>query len=101
MTYLEAIQASISQVHGVALVENVLLKVLIDQDINPHADYKKGADFNGALLSLYRLLLSGANLNEGAISYSLNTEGLKMAIKELEDSLGITLKPTINRGNVW
>jgi hypothetical protein len=101
MTYLEAIQASISQVHGVALVDNVLIKVLIDQDINPHADYKKGADFNRSLLFLLRLLLGGANLNEGAISYSLNVEGIKAMILELEESLGIDKRPTINTAKVW
>lgn len=102
MTNLQAIQVNISDAHGVVLSENHFVKALLDVDLDPYTVYTSASKtkINQATLTLYDVILGGANLSEGSLSYNVNIESVKAAREALLISLG-TVKNTINSVNWW
>ncbi len=101
MTNLEAIRANISDAHGVVLSENHFVKALRDVGLVETATYASAALVDRATLQIYdNVLLPGANLSEGSLSY---TKGDLMAARNLiAERLGLVdKKDNISRGNVW
>ncbi len=103
MTNLEAIQANISDVHGVVLTEDHFMKALIDQDVEPYDTYSSASAINNATLTLYDILLDSANFKEGGLSYSISVEGIRQAKASLEKRMGIIpdAKNTITSPKIW
>jgi hypothetical protein len=103
MTNYEAIRANISDVYGVVLSENHFRKALVDVGIVPEELYTSAQLINQATLALYDMILAGANLTEGSLSYNLNIEGLK----RVRDALAVSLSleeaklPTVNNMPRW
>lgn len=101
MTNLEAIRASISSAHGVVLTENHFVKALVDVGLVSDATYSSEATIDRAAIKLYDIILGGAGLTEGHLSYSF-TESVEKAKKALQDKLGITEKRNeVNSGKFW
>ena len=102
MTNLEALQANISDAHGVVLTENHFRKALVDVGLSDEDEYSNSTLINRATVLLYNHIISGANISEGSLSYNVNLDAVKKAKAELEAELGITTrKPTINKLQVW
>lgn len=103
MTNLEALQANISDAHGVVLSENHRRKALIDVGVFPDDEYGNAVLIDRATLKLYDMILAGANFSEGSLSYNINIEGLKALRAELAEGLGITpeRRPTIDNAPRW
>ncbi len=103
MTNLEALQANISDVHGVVLTQNHFMKALIDQSVAPYDAYSSSSAINRATLTLYDVLIEGAGFSEGALSYNINIEGVKAAKAALQEKMGITEDPKnqIRSPKVW
>jgi len=89
VTNLEAIRANMSDAHGVVLTENHFVKALFDVGLVADAEYSSASLVNSATLLLYDVLLTGANLSEGGLNYSINIEGIKSAKIELQKRMGI------------
>jgi hypothetical protein len=102
MTNLEALQVNISDVHGVVLTENHFVKALIDVGLESTEDYSSSKLINKATLKCYDMILGGANLTEGSLSYNINIESVKAARDVLADSLGVDRRRNvIDRGAPW
>jgi hypothetical protein len=103
MTNYEALRANISDVYGVVLSQNHFRKALVDVGLAPEELYTSSSLINRATLTLYDMILAGANLSEGNLSYNLNIEGLKKVREELADSLGIKeiAVPTVDNCPRW
>jgi hypothetical protein len=89
-----------SDAHGVVLTENHFVKALADVGLVADAEYSNASLVNSATLLLYDVLLTGANLSEGGLSYSVSVEGIKAAKLELETRMGVK-KNTINTKRAW
>jgi len=89
-----------SDAHGVVLTENHFVKALADSGLEAEADYSSASLVNSATLLLYDVLLTGANLSEGGLNYSANTEGIKAAKLELEKRMGI-YRDVVSTKRVW
>ncbi len=101
MNNLEAIRANISDAHGVVLTENHFVKALVDNDLQPEGDYTDSRAVDRATLTLYDVILGGASLTEGHLSYNF-TESVEKAKKALQDKLGIADKKNIiDSGKYW
>ena len=103
MINLEALQANISDAHGVVLTENHFMKALIDQGVSPYDNYTDASVINHATLTLYDIIIETANFNEGAIGYNVNVEGIKQAKTALGEKMGIfpDAKNQIRSPKVW
>lgn len=102
MTNYQALQANISDAHGVVLSENHFRKALADVGLVADDEYENRTLVDMATLELYNKIIAGANISEGGLSYNINIDSVKRAKIELETSLSITSnKPTINRASVW
>jgi len=89
MTNLEALQANISDAHGVVLTENHFVKALVDVGLNAWDVYSSSTLVDRALLLLYdKVLIPGANLGEGALSYNFNPDSLQKARDMIAERLG-------------
>ena len=88
MTNLEAIRANISDAHGVVLTQNHFMKALADAGLTPDAIYASEAAVDRATIKLYDIILGGASLSEGHLSYNF-TESVEKAKKALEGKLGM------------
>lgn len=88
MTNLEAIRANISSAHGVVLTESHFVKALVDVGLNKDADYTSANKIDRATIRLYDIILGGAGISEGSLTYSF-TESVKAAKETLEKKLGI------------
>lgn len=94
MTILEAVKANIGDAHGIQLTENHFIKAILDQDLQPDANYYSlnAEAVDMVTVDLYEKVLGSANLAEGDITYSLrDTEAIKTIIDTLLDKRG---KPT-------
>lgn len=101
MNNLEAIRANISDAHGVVLTENHFVKALADQGLQPEGDYNDPRKIDLSTLQLYDVILGGASLTEGHLSYNF-TESVEKAKRALQDKLGIEEKKnTIRSPKVW
>ncbi len=101
MNNLEAIRANISDAHGVVLTENHFVKALADKGLDPADTYTNSRDVDRATLGLYDIILGGASLSEGHLSYGF-TESVEKAKKALQDKLGIRDKKNIvDSGKYW
>jgi hypothetical protein len=103
MTNLEAIQANISDAHGVVLTESHFVKALIDVGLTPEVDYSSSRAVDRATLRLYDQLIASANLSEGSLGYNVNVEGLRQARKMIADRLGIVedKRNEVNTSSPW
>ena len=88
MTNLEAIRANISDAHGVVLTENHFVKALVDEGLQADEIYTDSQKIDLATLRLYDIILGGASLSEGHLSYNF-TESVEKAKKALEGKLGM------------
>ena len=101
MTNLEAIRANISDAHGVVLTQNHFMKALADAGLTPDAIYASEAAVDRATIKLYDVILGGASLSEGHLSYSF-TESVEKAKKALQEKLGIADKKNeVNSAKYW
>ena len=101
MTNLEAIQANISSAHGVVLEQNHFVKALNDVDLTHTDSYDSEKKIDLATIKLYDIILGGANLSEGHLSYSF-TEGVEKAKLALQNKLGIQdFQNKITSPKVW
>ena len=101
MTNLEAIRANISDAHGVVLTQNHFVKALADAGLTYDAIYASEAAVDRATIKLYDIILGGASLSEGHLSYNF-TESVEKAKKALQEKLGIADKKNeVNSAKYW
>ena len=101
MTNLEAIRANISDAHGVVLTQNHFVKALADAGLAYDAIYASEAAVDRATIKLYDIILGGASLSEGHLSYNF-TESVEKAKKTLQEKLGIADKKNeVNSAKYW
>lgn len=101
MTNLEALKANLSSAHGAILDENHFEKALSDVGLVSASTYTNSVLVDKATLLLYQIIISGANLSEGALSYSINIESVIKAKDILEKKLGLSTKGAINVARPW
>jgi len=102
MTNLEALRANISDAHGVVLNENHFVKALIDSGLGVYEIYSNSSAISLATVKLYDMILGGASLSEGSLSYSVNKAEVRKLRDDLANSLGLTeSKRTVNVARVW
>lgn len=101
MTNLEALKANISDAHGVVLTEDHFVKALVDVGLLIDASYESPSKVDRATIKLYDLIISGANLSEGHLSYSVDITAVRLAKEALEEKLGISSNRTIRSPKVW
>jgi len=102
MTNLEAIQVNISGAHGVVLTENHFIKALTDEDLSATATYSDSDAIDRSTVRCYNMILAGANISEGDLSYSIDVNAVRAAKEALETNLGTsTRKDRINRASAW
>jgi hypothetical protein len=99
MTNLEAIQVNISGAHGVVLSENHFVKALTDVGLTAEGTYSDSALINQATIKCYDMIIGGANLREGDLSYSIDINSVKAAKEALE--VTSSRKDRINRVSPW
>jgi hypothetical protein len=101
MTNLEAIQVNISGAHGVVLSENHFVKALTDVGLTATGTYSvsDSALINQATIKCYDMIIGGANLREGDLSYSIDINSVKAAKEALE--VTSSRKDRINRVSPW
>ena len=101
MTNLEAIRANISDAHGVVLTQNHFVKALADAGLTSDAIYASEAAVDRATIKLYDIILGGASLSEGHLSYNF-TESVEKAKRALQEKLGIADKKNeVNSAKYW
>jgi hypothetical protein len=107
MTNLEALQANLSDVHGIVLSTNTWAKALEDEGIvadDPYDTATERKQVDMATIRIYRLLLGGANMSEGGLSYSLSEkEHIKSCIDMLLTRWGLAteFKQTVKGISCW
>ncbi len=101
MTNLEALKANISDAHGVVLTEDHFVKALIDVGLLVDEAYGSPAKIDRATIALYDVILTGANLSEGHLSYSIDINAVRQAKEALEEKLGVSTKKTVRSPKVW
>ena len=102
MTNLQAIQVNISGAHGVVLTENHFVKALVDVGLTATGVYSSSTLIDRATIKCYDMIIGGANLREGDLSYTIDIASVRAARQALADSLGINeRKDRINRAQVW
>jgi hypothetical protein len=103
MTNLEALRANISDAHGVVLAENHFMKALVDAGLVPDDVYASSVLVDRASLSLYdNVLIPGANLGEGSLSYNFNAESLQKARNAIAERLGDNVRrDAVNVARPW
>jgi len=104
MTNQEALEANISDVHGVVLSENHFRKALIDVGLSPDDEYASSTLIDTATLKLYDKIIAGASFSEGALSYNVDINALKSVRDALAEDLGLgetVVTPTINNAPRW
>lgn len=99
MTNLEAIKANISSAHGVVLDENHFVKALADVGLAADGDYTSDKKIDIATIKLYEIILGGASLTEGHLSYTL-VDSARQAKEALEYKLGIS-RNAVRSPKVW
>jgi len=96
MTNIEALRANISSAHGVVLDENHFVKALVDVGLNAWNTYDNSTLVDRASLILYdKVLIPGANLSEGSLSYNINPDSLRKARDLIAERLGENVKRDI------
>jgi hypothetical protein len=96
MTNIEALRANISSAHGVVLDENHFVKALADVGLDAWSIYGNSTLIDRASLALYdRVLIPGANLSEGALSYNINPDSLRKARDMIAERLGDNVRRDI------
>ena len=102
MTNLEALRANISDAHGVVLTESHFVKALVDVGLNEVDTYTNRTAIDKATLILYDHIIAGANLSEGALSYSVNIDAVRRARDLLAEKLGEdSRKRNIDTVSIW
>lgn len=100
MTNLQALKANISDAHGVVLTEDHFVKALVDVGLVSDASYDNATKIDRATIKLYEIIISGAGLSEGHLSYSVDVNAVRQAKEAMEEKLGIS-KRTIRSPKVW
>ena len=100
MTNLEALKANISDAHGVVLTEDHFVKALVDVGLVSDASYDNATKIDRATIKLYEIIISGAGLSEGHLSYNVDVNAVRQAKEAMEEKLGIS-KRTIRSPKVW
>jgi len=102
MTNLDAIMTNVSGAHGVVLTENHFMKALLDVGVNPAAEYSKNPLIDKATVALYDVIIAGANLKEGDLSYSIDINALKKIRDSFAEKLGEKTRNDEVRGiSIW
>ena len=72
MTNLEALQANISDVNGLVISTNNLLKALIDEGIDSALDYTAASEqsIDQATIRIYNKILGSGNMGDNGISWA-------------------------------
>ena len=99
MTNLQAIKANISSAHGVVLDENHFVKALADVGLVADGAYTSDKKIDIATIKLYEIILGGASLTEGHLSYTL-VDSARQAKEALEQKLGIS-RNAVRSPKVW
>ncbi len=101
MTNLEALQANISGVHGLALTENHFKKALLDEGLQPIDYYRNSAAIDRATLRICDILIANAQFSEGSLSYSPDMSAVKLLKEDLLKKLGRDTSRTVTGVSPW
>ena len=102
MTNLEAIMTNVSGAHGVVLTENHFMKALLDVGLSPTGTYTNKNQIDRATVACYDLIIGGANLKEGDLSYSIDVDALRKIRNPFAEKLGEKTRNDEVRGiSIW
>lgn len=102
MTNIEAIMTNVSGAHGVVLTENHFVKTLLDVGLSPTGTYTNKNQIDRATVACYDLIIGGANLKEGDLSYSIDVDALRKIRDSFAEKLGEKTKNDEVRGiSIW
>ena len=90
MTNIDALRANLSGAHGMVLEDEHYEKALIDVGLQRTGQYHKGNErvIDGATVKLYDIILAGASMSEGSVSYQVDKSEIRRLRTELLVKLG-------------